>query len=131
MTGPCIVVGAGAAIGCAIARRFAQEGLPVGLIARDAAKLEELAGTFESHPTWRAADAADDAALSAAIGDLETELGPTSVLVYNAAASHPNPTTALEPGTCAPRSPSTSSAPSPPRGRCSTACSSAGPARCC
>ena len=38
-----VIVGAGPNLGAAVARRFGREGMPVGLISRDAAKLEALA----------------------------------------------------------------------------------------
>jgi NAD(P)-dependent dehydrogenase (short-subunit alcohol dehydrogenase family) len=46
-----VIVGAGPNLGAAVARRFGREGMSVGLIARDAAKLEELAdmGVFVGH----------------------------------------------------------------------------------
>jgi NAD(P)-dependent dehydrogenase (short-subunit alcohol dehydrogenase family) len=37
-----VIVGAGPNLGAAVARRFGREGMPVGLISRDAAKLETL-----------------------------------------------------------------------------------------
>jgi NADP-dependent 3-hydroxy acid dehydrogenase YdfG len=41
-----VIVGAGPNLGAAVARRFGREGMSVGLIARDGAKLEELANVL-------------------------------------------------------------------------------------
>jgi NADP-dependent 3-hydroxy acid dehydrogenase YdfG len=81
-----VIVGAGPNLGAAIARRFGREGMPVGLIARDATKLEALAsdlrgaGITAEHAT---ADIRDAGALTAAIGSLAERLGPVEVLEYS------------------------------------------------
>ena len=41
-----VIVGAGPNLGAAVARRFGREGMSVGLVARDAAKLKELANVL-------------------------------------------------------------------------------------
>src|SRR5213080_3533092 len=74
-----VIVGAGPNLGAAVARRFGREGLPVGLISRDAAKLERLAAELEVdglQVAFRAADIRDAGALSATIAALADELGP-------------------------------------------------------
>ncbi|MCB9640020.1 MAG: SDR family NAD(P)-dependent oxidoreductase [Myxococcales bacterium] len=91
MTKPlCSIVGVGPGIGMAVARRFAQEGFQLALLARNPQKLqgyvEELhkAG-YEAHafPT----DAADEDSIHQSFYRLHEELGTkTSVLIYNAAA---------------------------------------------
>jgi NADP-dependent 3-hydroxy acid dehydrogenase YdfG len=81
-----VIVGAGPNLGAAVARRFGREGLPVGLISRDAAKLERLAAELELdglQVAFRAADIRDAEALSAAIAALADELGPVEVLEYS------------------------------------------------
>ncbi len=83
-----IVIGAGPGIGLSVAKRFAREGLPVGLIARSRvtveAALSALAGTgVETH--WATADAADEVALRSALDELVDHLGVPDALVYNAA----------------------------------------------
>jgi NAD(P)-dependent dehydrogenase (short-subunit alcohol dehydrogenase family) len=83
-----ILVGAGPGLGRAIARRFGGAGWPVGLIGRGAPALATLAGELAGEgvtAAWQAADAGDDAGLTAAIGALEDRLGPARALVYNAA----------------------------------------------
>ncbi|MFB6892462.1 SDR family NAD(P)-dependent oxidoreductase [Kitasatospora sp. NPDC056327] len=87
-----VVIGAGPGIGQAVARRFAREGLSVGVVARtDAtakAALEAVrqaaAGTGGAAAA-RTADSTDETALRAALDGLAAELGPPDVLVYNAA----------------------------------------------
>jgi NADP-dependent 3-hydroxy acid dehydrogenase YdfG len=81
-----VIVGAGPNLGAAVARRFGREGMPVGLISRDAAKLEALAGELATdglRGAFRAADIRDAEGLSAAISALAGELGPVEVLEYS------------------------------------------------
>lgn len=83
-----IIVGVGPGIGASVARRFASEGLAVGLIARSRATVETvlsaLAGTgVDTHGVT--ADAADEHALRAALDQLVDRLGVPDALVYNAA----------------------------------------------
>jgi NADP-dependent 3-hydroxy acid dehydrogenase YdfG len=81
-----VIVGAGPNLGAAVARRFGREGLPVGLVSRDAAKLEALAGELQAEGievAFRAADIRDAAALAAAIAALADEIGPVEVLEYS------------------------------------------------
>ena len=81
-----VIVGAGPNLGAAVARRFGREGMPVGLVARDAAKLEALAGDLTAEDltvAYRAADIRDAGALSTAITSLADELGPVEVLEYS------------------------------------------------
>ena len=81
-----VIVGAGPNLGAAVARRFGREGMPVGLIARDRARLDALAAELTA--TGLTADVAtadirDPGALSAAIGALAEHLGPVEVLEYS------------------------------------------------
>jgi short-subunit dehydrogenase len=81
-----VVVGAGPNLGAAVARRFGREGMPVGLISRDAAKLAGLAeelGAEGLRVAFRAADIRDADGLSEAIASLADELGPVEVLEYS------------------------------------------------
>jgi short-subunit dehydrogenase len=60
--------------------------MPVGLISRDAAKLDALAGELATdglRVAFRAADIRDAEGLSAAISALAGELGPVEVLEYS------------------------------------------------
>lgn len=81
-----VIVGAGPNLGAAIARRFGREGLAVGLVARDATKLDTLAGDLAGlgiTTAYAAADIRDASALSAAITSLSDRLGPVEVLEYS------------------------------------------------
>ena len=81
-----IIVGAGPNLGAAIARRFGREGLPVGLVARDAGKLASLAGDLASvgiTADFAPADIRDHSAVSSAITSLADRLGPAEVLEYS------------------------------------------------
>src|ERR1700753_4135023 len=78
-----VIVGAGPNLGAAVARRFGREGMSVGLLARDAAKSEELANVLNEEGTtadFAAVDIRDADALGAAIGALAERLGPVEVL---------------------------------------------------
>jgi NADP-dependent 3-hydroxy acid dehydrogenase YdfG len=81
-----VIAGAGPNLGAAVARRFGREGMPVGLVARDAAKLETLAEELAAdglRAAFRAADIRDAEGLSEAIRSLGDELGPVEVLEYS------------------------------------------------
>lgn len=81
-----VIVGAGPNLGAAVARRFGREGMSVGLIARDPAKLEELANALNEEGVtadFVAVDIRDFDALGAAIGSLAERLGPVEVLEYS------------------------------------------------
>ena len=85
-----IIIGAGPGLGAAIARRFAAEGLPIGLVSRRADRLssvEERLARGGAAVAVEAADAADPASLTHAIDRLAVRLGPPEVLVYNAVAA--------------------------------------------
>jgi NADP-dependent 3-hydroxy acid dehydrogenase YdfG len=81
-----VIVGAGPNLGAAVARRFGREGMSIGLIARDAAKLEELANVLAEEgitAEFATADIRDADALGAAIETLAERLGPVEVLEYS------------------------------------------------
>ncbi|WP_369246576.1 SDR family NAD(P)-dependent oxidoreductase [Streptomyces sp. R41] len=82
------VVGAGANLGLAIARRFGAAGHPVALISRNQAKLEALAASLSDEGiTARAyaADATDEKALTGTLQAAADELGRIGVLSYSPA----------------------------------------------
>jgi short-subunit dehydrogenase len=87
MTEVLLVVAAGPGLGAAVARRFAREGFAVGLLARSAPKLADLAAELRSTGAAQVAvgeaDAADPVALRAALEGLRGELGDPTVLVFN------------------------------------------------
>jgi NADP-dependent 3-hydroxy acid dehydrogenase YdfG len=81
-----VIVGAGPNLGAAVARRFGREGMSVGLVARDAGKLEELANVLNEEgitADFAAADIRDAEALDGAIRSLAERLGPVEVLEYS------------------------------------------------
>ena len=81
----CLITGAGPGTGAALARRFAADGYRVALLARDAARLEKLAGVLPGAVAFPA-DVADLAALRATLGRVRAQLGAPSVLLHNAVA---------------------------------------------
>ncbi|MFI6501821.1 SDR family NAD(P)-dependent oxidoreductase [Nonomuraea typhae] len=91
--GSAVVIGAGAGIGAAVARRFAREGLAVTLVARAQDTLEAVAGTLSPSGvpvTCLRADSADEPALRAALDTAAERHGLPDVVVYNAAVVRPD-----------------------------------------
>ncbi|MFD9882951.1 SDR family NAD(P)-dependent oxidoreductase [Streptomyces alboflavus] len=87
-----VVVGAGPGLGMGVARAFGRRGFRVGLIARTEGTLgalaEELSGlgvTAAGFP----ADIRDPAALTAALGEAESALGPVDVLEFSPSPTGP------------------------------------------
>ena len=86
----CLVLGAGAGIGGTVARRFAQEGYHACLCRRsDAAGLDELVGAIErdgGSATGFLLNAIEAGAIETRVADIEAEIGPIEVVVYNLGA---------------------------------------------
>ncbi|GAA2380910.1 SDR family NAD(P)-dependent oxidoreductase [Nonomuraea africana] len=83
-----MIIGAGPGIGQAVARRFAQEGFSIALIARGKSTLEAAAEAVLKHGVQAVtltADSTDEVALRAALDQAADEIGPPEVVVYNAA----------------------------------------------
>ena len=81
-----VIVGAGPNVGAAVARRFGREGFSVGLIARNADKLNVLTDDLAAEgieAAFATANIRDAQALSGAIGSLADSLGPVEVLEYS------------------------------------------------
>ena len=78
------VIGVGPGNGAAIARRLVADGFAVGLVARTPGLVHVLARELGDAARAHQADAADPAALAAALARVEAELGAVEVLVYNA-----------------------------------------------
>src|SRR4051812_42083509 len=81
-----VIVGAGPNLGLAIGRRFGGEGMPVGLVSRDQAKLAGLVEQLEEdgiRASSEAADIREPDALSQAIQALAGRLGAVEVLEYS------------------------------------------------
>ena len=81
-----IIVGAGPNLGAAVARRFGDQGMSAGLVARDETKLKRLAEELAQGgitAEFATADIRDAPALSSAISSLTERLGPAEVLEYS------------------------------------------------
>jgi NAD(P)-dependent dehydrogenase (short-subunit alcohol dehydrogenase family) len=79
----CVIVGAGPGNGAAFARRFAQAGHPVALLARDPATLAELTAAIPGTRGYPC-DATDADQIAAAFRAIRDDMGPVGVLIYNA-----------------------------------------------
>lgn len=82
-----VVTGAGAGVGRAVARAFADHGCNVGLISRDEDRLKAAAGEVEARGAKACvapADVADPEAVEAAAEKIESALGPIDVWVNDA-----------------------------------------------
>lgn len=81
----CAIVGVGPGNGAAFARKFSSEGYAVALMSRNEQYLDQLAGEVDAaRPIpW---DATDEGAAEAVFSRVREQLGPISVLVYNAGA---------------------------------------------
>ena len=89
--GVAIVIGAGDALGGAIARRFAKGGLVAVPSRRKSKPLAELAAEIEADGSRAEAipcDARDEEAVIAMFDRVEDEIGPIEALVFNAGAQH-------------------------------------------
>jgi NAD(P)-dependent dehydrogenase (short-subunit alcohol dehydrogenase family) len=81
-----IIIGTGPGIGTAVARRVAQEGLPVGVIARSDESVEAALAALEGGETFGVtADVTDEVGLRAALDVIVDRFGVPDLLVYNAA----------------------------------------------
>lgn len=85
--GSAVIVGVGAGLGGALARRFAAAGHAIAVVARDTDKLaglvkeiEDGGGTAQAY----AVDATQDAAVETMFAQAEADLGPVEVAAYNA-----------------------------------------------
>lgn len=82
------IVGMGPGIGQAVAERFGREGFTIAMIARNIDRLQLLQELLEKQyipARYYVGDAADEESLQRAFINLHGELGPTDVLLYNAA----------------------------------------------
>jgi NAD(P)-dependent dehydrogenase (short-subunit alcohol dehydrogenase family) len=79
-----LIIGAGAGISAALARRLSAAGLAVALAARNIDKLAPLAA--ETGARSFAVDAADPAAMAGLFAAVDAALGAPDVVIYNASA---------------------------------------------
>jgi NAD(P)-dependent dehydrogenase (short-subunit alcohol dehydrogenase family) len=92
-----LIIGAGVGISASLARAFSREGLKVGLVARDASKLEKLAG--ETGASAFSADASQPAAVAQLFADVDARLGEPDVVVYNASSRVQGSVADIDPAT--------------------------------
>ncbi|MGF1628846.1 MAG: SDR family NAD(P)-dependent oxidoreductase [Kiloniellaceae bacterium] len=90
-----LIVGAGAGLSAAVARRFARDGARVALAARRPEKLGGLAK--ELNARTYACDVADRAAVDAMVAQVTTDLGLPDVVMFNPSARVRGPFTELDP----------------------------------
>jgi len=88
--GVAILVGAGDAIGAAVARRFARGGYTVCICRRDAGKSQELveelsAAGLPAHAF--SVDARQEAEVQKLFSDIERDIGPIEVCLFNAGSN--------------------------------------------
>jgi len=95
-----LIVGAGPRLGGAIARRFAQDNRPIGLISRSQPGVEALAASLRDQGATVAsatADAGEIAALQAAIATLRDRIGDFGVAIHNVSTGGETAATDLAP----------------------------------
>jgi short-subunit dehydrogenase len=88
-----LLVGAGPGLGMAIARRFADGGYRVTLVARSSDGLRDLAESLAdtgAQIDTVAADASDSAGFGARISELYSEQGAPGLIIYNAVMGAPD-----------------------------------------
>ncbi|OZD07229.1 dehydrogenase [Rhodococcus sp. 06-235-1A] len=80
------IVGAGAGLGAAVARKFGAQGFSVGLISRNQSRVDSLADQLVADGVSAkgfAADVRDPASIAAALEQVTETLGPIEVLQYS------------------------------------------------
>lgn len=82
----CLITGVGDGTGAALARRFAQGGYRVAMLARHAPRLATLAQEIPNSRAF-ACDVGDEAALRACLAEVRSQMGDPSVVIHNAAAA--------------------------------------------
>lgn len=95
------ITGASSGLGAEMARQLARAGMRVGLTARRADRLEQLAGEIRAGggtAAVEAADAADPEATRSALAAIARQLGPVDLLIANAGVAEPTPGIAFPAG---------------------------------
>ena len=86
-----LIAGVGDGLGGAIARRFAHGGYATVLVARSAERLARIASDIEAsggRGVAYVADLREESAVTKLFEDVEKELGPISLAVFNAGANY-------------------------------------------
>ena len=81
------ITGASSGIGEALARHYASQGAQLGLLARRAERLEELASTLNPAPALYALDVRDASGLRSAANDFIARFGVPDIVIANAGVS--------------------------------------------
>ena len=79
----CVISGVGPGTGSALVRRFANGGYRVAMLARNAERLNDLAGQVSSARAY-VCDVSNPSQVDLALASIEREMGAPSVLVHNA-----------------------------------------------
>jgi NAD(P)-dependent dehydrogenase (short-subunit alcohol dehydrogenase family) len=85
-----LIAGVGEGLGAAVARRFAHAGFQTVLVARSMERLEGIASDIEARGgkgIAYGADVREEQAVSKLFDDVEAQIGPVSVAVFNAGAN--------------------------------------------
>jgi NADP-dependent 3-hydroxy acid dehydrogenase YdfG len=80
------IIGAGAGLGAAVARKFGAEGYSIGLISRNQSRVDALADSLAKDGVSAkgfAADVRDPASIASALEKVTETLGPIEVLQYS------------------------------------------------
>lgn len=85
MSKVCAIIGIGPGNGLALVRRFTREGYDVAMLSRDLDQLKAWEAEIPGSHAY-AYDATDGEAAGATFARIREELGPVSVLLYNAGA---------------------------------------------
>jgi len=86
-----LVAGVGDGLGGAVARRFAREGHPTVLVARNAERLARIAGEIAQaggRGIAYVADLREESAVAKLFDDVEAAIGPIDVAVFNTGANY-------------------------------------------
>lgn len=81
------ITGASSGLGAALAAHYAARGAVLGLLARQADRLAEIAGTLSTPVNIYAVDVADSDALAAAAADFASRHGTPDIVIANAGIS--------------------------------------------
>ncbi|MBS1217079.1 MAG: Short-chain dehydrogenase/reductase, partial [Proteobacteria bacterium] len=82
-----IITGASGGLGAALARRYANSGAHLGLIARRTTELERLARQLAGECAVHAADVRDSATMRLVANDFMAQHGPPDIVIANAGIS--------------------------------------------
>ncbi|MDM8532908.1 SDR family NAD(P)-dependent oxidoreductase [Anaerolineales bacterium HSG25] len=96
----CVIVGAGAGIGSAVARRFAREGYQIVLLRRNQEALDASVAELKKQRAEAygyTVDASDNQSIERVFDHIKVEVGEPEVLVYNAAVIKPGYPSELDP----------------------------------